>query len=327
MKLVVAAWLICGVCYGGSVDPASPVGEGPTGSSLVFSDEFNGPELDRAKWNLGINKKNIQNTSVHCMYQIENISFREGKLVFTQKRETPPLTGKTYGATREYNYSSGGINATENFLLKNDMYVELRVKLPDNDAGYGAFWTMSEKVGDWKPEDLLEIDMFEFIANKEKTKFWSGLWWHDFRRDEVSEHVDPKDVKKRLDDHYFVTDQNFKAHFGPKEGKVPADKYDFYDYITFGLKVTDGTMEWYLRQDGPAWKEQPYMVFKGGTVHNRTYGKAPDVEWQRHVPKDLNARIILNYAFRTDTWAGGPANDAQLPSEMIVDYIRVYQLP
>jgi len=327
MRMFVVVMLMCGVCHGGSVDPASPVGEGPKGSSLVFSDEFNGPELNREKWNLGINKRNIQNTSVHCMYQMENISFRDGKLVFTQKKEDPPLKGKTYGAVRDYGYSSGGINATRNFLLKNNMYVELRVKLPDNDAGYGAFWSMSEKIGDWKPEDLLEIDMFEFIGNKEKTKFWGGLWWHDFRKDEVPEHVDPKNVIKRSDNHYFVNEQLFKAHFGPKEGKVSANKYDFYDFITFGLKVTDDTMEWYLRQDGPAWKAKPHMVFKGGTVHNRTYGKAPDAQWERFISKSLNERIILNYALRNDAWAGGPANDEQLPSEMVVDYIRVYQLP
>ena len=30
---------------------------------------------------------------------------------------------------------------------------------------------------------------------------------------------------------------------------------------------------WYLAQDGPAWKSEPYFHFSGGKVKNRTYGK------------------------------------------------------
>jgi hypothetical protein len=206
------------------------------------------------------------------------------------------------------------------------MYLELRCKLPSNNGGYGAFWTMSNKVGDWKPEDLLEIDMFEFIGNREKTRFWSGLWWHDFRKNEVPEAVDVKHVKKRSEDHFFVNEQRFKAHFG--EGvKVDHSHIDFYSFITFGLQVTDNTMMWHLVQNGPAWKSDPYLVFKGGTVHNRTYGQVPDVQWERNVPAKMNARIILNYALRNADWAGGPAEDNQMPSEMLVDYVRVYNTP
>jgi len=321
--------LLAGIaCYGSDlIDPASPRGAGPEGAVLIFSDEFNGPELDRSKWNLGINRKNIQNTSVQCVYRMENISFRDGKLIFTQKREIPPVEGKTYGGVKKYDYSSGGLNTQGKFSLENNMYIELRVKLPDNNGGYGAFWTMSEKTGNGKPEDLLEIDMFEFIGNRKKTRFWSGLWWHDFRKDEVPPQVDPKNVIKRSEDHYFINNQLFKAHFGYKIGEVPADKFNFYDFITFGLKVTDNTIEWYLRQNGPAWESKPYLVFRGGTVHNRTYGKAPDITWQRFVPKDMHARIILNYALRTAVWAGGPPDDRQLPAEMVIDYLRVYRLP
>ena len=152
-----------------------------------------------------------------------------------------------------------------------------------------------ERKGDWKPEDLLEIDMFEFIGNREKTRFWSGLWWHDFRKNEVPQAVDVKHVKKRSEDHFFVNEQRFKAHFG--EGvKVDHSHIDFYSFITFGLQVTDNTMTWHLVQNGPAWKSDPYLVFKGGTVHNRTYGQVPDVEWERNIPEKMNARIILNYA-------------------------------
>ncbi len=65
-------------------------------------------------------------------------------------------------------------------------------------------------------------------------------------------------------------------------------------------------------------------MLKGGTVHNRTYGQVPDVQWKRNIPATMNARIILNDALRNADWAGGPAEDSQTPSAMLVDYVRVY---
>ena len=40
-------------------------------------------------------------------------------------------------------YSSGGLNTTKEFEFTNNMYVELRVKLPNNAGGYAAF-------GEWQ---------------------------------------------------------------------------------------------------------------------------------------------------------------------------------
>ena len=69
-------------------------------------------------------------------------------------------------------------------------------------------------------------------------------------------------------------------------------------------------------------KSEPYFQFSGGKVSNRSYGKVDDYEWERQVPKNLHARVNLNYAIRNAAWAGGPVRDEQLPSEMYVDYVR-----
>ena len=170
--------------------------------------------------------------------------------------------------------------------LRNNMYLELRCKLPRNNAGYGAFWTVSRKVGDWKPEDLLEIDMFEFIAAREKTRLWSGLWWHDFRAKEIHKGIPPQSMVKRSDDHFFIKQRVYKAHHGHGH-HIKENKVNFYEFFTFGLKVTDDEFFWYLTQDGPAWKSDPYFHFSGGKVKNRTYGKVKDFEWEREVPEKL----------------------------------------
>ena len=81
------------------------------------------------------------------------------------------MLGKSWSKDILFNYSSGGVHTRKDYDLRNNMYLELRCKLPQNNAGYSSFWTVSRKVGDWKPEDLLEIDMFEFIAALKKPDY------------------------------------------------------------------------------------------------------------------------------------------------------------
>ena len=300
--------------------------EGPSGAKFAFGDEFDGAIVNDAMWDLGINQKNLQNEGVDCIYKKENITLEDGLLIFTQKRESVPVQGRTWSKETSFNYSSGGVHTREGYELRNNMYLELRCKLPRNNAGYGAFWTVSRKVGDWKPEDLLEIDMFEFIAAPEKTRLWSGLWWHDFRASELHDGIPERSYFKRSDDHFFISQRVYKAHHGHGH-LIEGNEVNFYEFFTFGLKVTDDEFFWYLTQDGPAWKSDPYFHFSGGKVKNRTYGKVKDFEWEREVPKNLHAQVNLNYAMRNAKWAGGPVQDDQLPSKMYVDYVRFFKLP
>jgi hypothetical protein len=300
--------------------------EGPPGAKFVFGDEFSGAELNQKIWGLGINKKNLQNEAVDCIYKKENITSEDGHLIFTQKREPVPVAGRTWSKERTFTYSSGGVHTQKEYSLRNNMYLELRCKLPQNNGGYGAFWTVSHKVEGWSPEDLLEIDMFEFIAAPEKTRLWSGLWWHDFRAKEIHKGIPPESMVKRSEDHFFIKQRVYKAHHGHGHW-IKGNTVNFYEFFTFGLKVTDDEFFWYLSQEGPAWKTEPYFQFSGGKVKNRTYGKVEDFEWERQVPQNLHAQVNLNYAMRNAKWAGGPVQDEQLPSKMYVDYVRFYKLP
>jgi hypothetical protein len=298
----------------------------PPGAEYVFGDEFDGPELNQLMWGLGINEKNLQNLGVDCLYKKENITTENGLLVFTQQKERIPIKGRTWSAEKTFTYSSGGLHTQRGYELRNNMYLEMRCKLPQNNAGYAAFWTVSRKVGDWKPEDLLEIDMFEFIAAPKKTRLWSGLWWHDFRANELHDGIPERSYVKRSDDHFFISQRVYKAHHGHGH-QIKGNEVNFYQFFTFGLKVTDDEFFWYLSQDGPAWKSKPYFKFSGGKVANRSYGKVDDFEWERRVPKNLHAQVNLNYAMRNAEWAGGPVRDEQLPSKMYVDYVRFFKLP
>jgi len=298
---------------------------GPPGSEYAFGDEFDGAELNQEIWGLGINEKNLQNKAVDCIYKMENISLEDGLLVFTQKKEPVPVKGRTWLDEKTFHYSSGGVHTRRGYELRNNMYLELRCKLPKNNGGYGAFWTISRKLGDWKPEDLLEIDMFEFIAAPQKTRLWSGLWWHDFRASELHDGIPERSYVKRSDDHFFISQRVYKAHHGHGH-HIEGNEVNFYEFFTFGLRATEDEFSWYLAKDGPAWKSKPYLQFSGGKVKNRSYGKVADFEWERQVPKNMYSQVNLNYAMRSATWAGGPVRDHQLPSKMYVDYVRFFHL-
>ena len=54
---------------------------------------------------------------------------------------------------------------------------------------------------------------------------------------------------KRSDDHYFISQRVYKAHHGHGH-HIQGNKVNFYQFFTFGLKVTDDEFFWYLAQMG-----------------------------------------------------------------------------
>ena len=295
------------------------------GYTLVFSDEFNSHEVDQNKWNLGINPQNIQNTTVVCLYDWKNIRCKNGELIFTQQKENPSVNGSIWGKKSfPFSYSSGGLNTTEKFKFTNNMYVELKVKLPSNSGGYAAFWGMANDLS-LPVEDQIELDFYEFIANPDKQKLWSGLWWHEYKMSEMRKDILPKDIMKRPNNNFFMRNQTRRAHYQPDlERKL--SRINFDDYIIFGFRVDDKIMEWFISEDECPLKNKPFMTFTGGNVYSTAYDKGEYQEdsWQRGIPNPLRSNLIINYAMRDTTWAGGPIDDEALPSSMKVDYIRVY---
>ena len=91
--------------------------EGPPGYEYAYGDEFSGSELNQEMWGLGINEKNIQNERVDCVYKLENISVKNGLLIFTQKRESKPVLGKSWSKDILFNYSSGGVHTRKAYDL------------------------------------------------------------------------------------------------------------------------------------------------------------------------------------------------------------------
>jgi len=116
----------------------------PAGYELVFSDEFNGDQVDTEKWNFRLVDKMLS------AQQRENVSVRNGNLEIALRKES--VAGK--------NYTAGGVISKQTFVYG---YYEARFKTPPAEGWHTAFWSMRHNAPDVKRRlpALLELDFCE----------------------------------------------------------------------------------------------------------------------------------------------------------------------
>lgn len=168
-SLIAVLLAVC-VCAGAVASPPSP------DYKLVWSDEFDGTELDRAKWDyrqLGPRRKAIN--AKEC------VTLDGGNLVLTTKRVGDQVHTAMIGTEGKFEAAFG--------------YFEVRVKLQTQVGHWSAFWLQSPtmtQVGDPKVNGT-EIDIFEFLGNQRDT-LHMNLHWDGYGKDHKhagSTHKDP----------------------------------------------------------------------------------------------------------------------------------------
>lgn len=125
----VAAWSAGAVCLAAAIDPASnpavkPVAEGLDDNyRLVWSDEFNGTEVDETKWEYRLDSK-------HWSTQLaRNASVSDGVCHLMLKKEA--VAGKEY--------TGAGIISRKYFGFG---YYEARIRCPAGAGWHTSFWMM-----------------------------------------------------------------------------------------------------------------------------------------------------------------------------------------
>jgi len=323
------------------IDPETPPGQGPKGAILVFSDEFNGNSLDGSKWHIGVTSENIlQHGPFDCVYRRENILFRDGKMVLTTRYEPEGVAGATSDGMRRFHYSAAAVNSTGKFFFQQNTYIEMRIKVPLNDGGYSMCWSLPNFGKDSAlsdPQEMMQINFFEYRAAERKRMFSSALWFNDYLLSEIPPDLGKDNFIKVGENHYIITLHRRKGSWQNNALRLAIfDWYEWYewkDFITIGFMATPEKFDWFVVEDGAAWKSVPYMTFRGAMVHSadhvhwqRKESAEQDV-WRRDVPKQLENSIILESHLRNAEWAGGPIDRTRLPGEMQIDYVRVYRLP
>jgi beta-glucanase (GH16 family) len=131
------------------VAPPPSTSTAPSGSHMVFDDEFNGSSVDQSKWNVRNNSWASNEMSLDTS-RPQNVSVGSGVLTITAQRERYTA----YGTTRDY--TSGYLDTVGLSSHKYGRW-EMRAKLPTAQGLWPAFWLR----GDHSPA---EIDILEAIG-------------------------------------------------------------------------------------------------------------------------------------------------------------------
>lgn len=258
--------------------------------SLVWSDEFNSNTLDSTKWSYDVGNWIIDqegnpvdsgwgNNELEYYTPGDNLSFRDGNLVITAKKEAAQ---DEYGS---YDYTSSKIKTQGNFAKKYGRF-EAKIKMPDVEGLWPAFWMMPENdvYGGWAASG--ELDIMEARGRKpgevEGTLHYGGTW-----------------PNNRHSGNFY--------HFD--EGN------DFTDFHEYAVEWEPGEIRWYVDDELYATQNNWY-----------TKGSDGEEKYAFPAPFDQEFYLILNLAvggwFDNNIT---PPSDFE-SAEMLVDYVRVYEL-
>ncbi len=258
--------------------------------SLVWSDEFSGPEIDRSKWTYDIGNWIVDedgngvtsgwgnNEKEYYTDSDENAFIDDGKLVIKAKKEQ--VTDQ-FGT---YDYTSAKLKTKGLFSKKYGRY-EIKAKLPTGKGLWPAIWMLPEddKYGAWAASG--EIDIMEAWGSR------------------------PNTVAGTI--HYGEGWPNNK--YTGKEYELPKNR-GIDKWHTYALEWEPGELRWYV--DGELYQTQ-----------NKWYSKGTDnaANFSYPAPFDQEFYLVMNLA--VGGWFDGEVDETtKFPSQMEVDYVRVYDL-
>jgi beta-glucanase (GH16 family) len=171
--LVRTTVLACCVSYGCSADrlPIPPVPPPPprAGWTLVWSDEFNGPDgsaPDLAKWTYDTGGKGWGNSELECYTnRLQNAQIKGGNLVITAQQESVPFVCSD-GSTN--NYTSARLKTQDLFSQAYGRF-EARIKIPAGQGMWPAFWMLGDNITTAGWPTCGEIDIMENIGKEPGT--------------------------------------------------------------------------------------------------------------------------------------------------------------
>jgi len=138
-----------------------------SGWTLVWNDEFSGGRgsvPDRSKWVLETGGNGWGNNELeYYTNRVENVQVNDGKLVITARREG---YSDSQGVFR--GYTSARMKTAGKFSQLYGRF-EARIKLPEGQGIWPAFWMLGDNVGKVEWPDCGEIDIMENIGKEPST--------------------------------------------------------------------------------------------------------------------------------------------------------------
>jgi len=272
---------------------------------LIWSDEFDGEELDMNKWSYETDCWGGGNNERQCYTDSKkNVSVQNGVLSITalrkrtmghalplRQRKTRELAKKS--ATLPY--SSGRIRT----LGKGDWRygkIEVRAKLPGGQGVWPAIWMLSsdEHYGGWAASG--EIDIMEAVNLGTKCEDCDG------------------GIENRiLGTLHYGDEWPANKHSG---SDVPLPNA-IDDYHVYAVEWSAGSISWFV--DGVHFATQTYEDW---------YSDGLKAEGRPFAPFDQRFHLILNLAIGGQLPEGrndGGVNKKGFSKTMLVDWVRVYE--
>ena len=271
----------------------------PSDWKLVWSDEFEGKEIDRSKWDFDLgngfydyNAKQWINGwgNEELQYytrEPENAFVKEGLLHIKAIKESIHNCGYTSARMKT--------RKRDGSALFNQCYgkFEFRAKLPTGKGVWPALWMLpqSDKYGTWPSSG--EIDILE-ARGQEPNKILGTL------------HFGSRWPANALKENNILL---------PNNGTIA-------DFHTYAIEWEPGEIRWLL--DGKQFAAQSFWWSSSKVAANK--GIQPTKEEDLNTwpaPFDQPFYLVMNVAVG-GKFLGNPDNTTLFPAEMLVDYVRVY---
>jgi beta-glucanase (GH16 family) len=128
------------------------------GWTLVWQDEFDGPKLNPQNWNYDLGGNGWGNREAQVFTnRPENIRIQDGMLVIEARQESKPIAGRHYSSARV---------KTEGLHHWQYGRIEARLKLPQGQGIWPAFWMMGEDYEENGWPACGEADIMEYIGSE-----------------------------------------------------------------------------------------------------------------------------------------------------------------
>ena len=284
-----------------SMESSSSSSVAALGWELVWSDEFDGTEIDAGKWSHEQNCTGGGNNELQCYTdRAENSFVADGKLTIVARKETfsgpakgddePGYSAADKSATREY--TSARLRSKNKGDWKYGR-MEINAKMPQGQGIWPAIWMLPTewKYGGWPMSG--EIDIFEAVNSNTPG---------------------------------FANEVHGTLHYGRvwPNNVYTGDKYSpptniWEDFHIFAVEWEEGEIRWYVddvhfaTQTKNGWfnhywsgSEEGYKIGEGDAPFNQLF------------------HMILNVAVGGN-WPGNPNAETSFPQQMEVDYVRIYQ--
>ncbi len=254
----------------------------------VWRDEFNGTSLDRESWNVRSGGWGANNVQSCYRNREENVNVKDGSLNLVGLYKPGE---KCSGNSKSGDFTSGFVE-TKGKKAWTYGYIEARIKMPNNKSTWPGFWMSpnNSTYGSWPRSG--EIDIIETKGSN---------------------------LNYAAADAHWGISPGYKKHAQGK--KLPAGFKDTTQWHTYGVKWTEGKLEYYI--DGV--KFHTINRFSQPNAANTPYG-----------PFDKPFFLRLNLAIGGDYIDGNGSkwsnaynalaeHPESFPATMSIDYVRVYE--